>query len=96
MKNFWYIVGSLTGSAMKGMIYGIVIYGIAVSLWNREIPYLPVILFFTFHAWAKIVGIYDGVGYLLKQPQKHSLDTNDVERIVNIVNYRNMYGGSPN
>ena len=96
MQNFWYKVGSLTGIVLKGAIYGFVIYGIAFGIWNREFPYLPIILLFTFHTWAKVVGIYEAVGYLLKQPQKNAVDMNDIERIVNVVNYKNSYGRSPN
>lgn len=94
-KKIWYYFGAGTGITIRIAIYLIGIYGIVTQLWNREIPYLPIILLFSFHAWAKILVIYDAVVFLANSPRSR-VDQSEVERMVNAINYRNMYFGGPN
>ena len=96
MKTFWYRLGASIGILLRSAVYAAGIYGIAVSLWNREIPYLPVILLLTFSSWSKIMAIYDGVGHIISNMDKRKPNSTDVEKMVNLINFRNMYGGGPN
>jgi len=95
-KKFGYYVGMFVGIALKAAIYAAGAYGIVTQLWNHQIPYVPVILILVFHGWTKIIGMYEGMGYLINHPQVAKVDTSDVEKIISMVNFRNMYRGGPN
>ena len=95
--KFWYYVGSVVGIFLKVAIYAAGIYGLVTQIWNHEIPYLPIILMLTFHMWTRILVMYEAVGYLINsQKVVPKTDTAEIERIVNLVNFRNMYRGGPN
>lgn len=94
-KTFWYRIGAFVGLLLRSSIYAIGIYGVVSSLWNREIPYLPIILLLTFSGWTKILAIYEGVSFLIKNSQTKK-DASEIQKINNIINFTNRYGGSPN
>lgn len=94
-KTFWYRFGAFIGLLLRTSVYSIGIYGIATSLWNREIPYVPVILLLVFSAWTKVLAIYEGVSFLVKNVQTRR-DASEIQKINNLINFTNRYGGSPN
>lgn len=97
-ERFWYVAGTVIGIILKLSIYIAGIYGTITMLINHEIPYLPVILMFVFHAWSRIIGTYEllvqFVNYQLSMPKKLSDD--EINTVANIISYRNMFGGGPN
>ena len=95
-NNFWYRVGSFFGLLLRATVYGVGVYGIVTSIWNREIPYLPVILLLTFSAWSKTLAIYEGVAIIIRNFQPRQPSQAQSDKIATLINFQNKYGGSPN
>lgn len=95
-KSFWYYVGITVGTLLRVCVYGVGIVGTLWSLWNREIPYLPVMLMFLFNIWTRTIVIYEGIYFLANNPSRVKVDAGEIEKIINIVNYKNFRMGSPN
>jgi len=95
-SKFWYYFGVAVGLIFRVAVIAAVVYGIVTQVWNREIPYIPVILLLVFHAWSKTLMIFDGLRYMINNPQPARVDASEIEKIVRAVNFKNIRFGSPN
>lgn len=95
-KNFWYYFGVATGAIFRGLIIGVSIVGFFWDLWNKEIPYLPVILFLVYQIWVKVFTVYEAVVYIAQNPAKDTLSPTEIEKLINLINFKNLNGGGPN
>ena len=95
-NRFWYHVGATTGTIFRILIILACIYGVVTSLWNKEIPYIPVMLFLVYQMWSRIFVIHQAVVFLVNRPVKDTLSPSEIENLISLVNFRNMYGGGPN
>ena len=57
-KNIWYVVGYLSGSILIYGLYALAIFGATTQILNKEIPYLPIILFASVLISTKCLQIY--------------------------------------
>jgi hypothetical protein len=57
-KNIWYVVGYLSGSILIYGLYALAIFGFVTQILNKEIPYIPIILFATVLIATKCLQIY--------------------------------------
>lgn len=94
--KFWYYFGVTVGLIFRILVIAACAYGIVTQLWNREIPYIPVILLLTFHAWSKTLMIFEGLRYMLNNPMPARIDSSEIEKIVRAVTFKNIRFGSPN
>jgi len=94
--KFWYYVGATVGTVMKFFIIAMAIFGFAYQVWNKEVPYLPIILFLVYQIWAKVFIIYEAVVFLASNPPKETLTPSEIEKLIGLVNFKNINGGGPN
>ena len=94
--KFWYYFGLICGSIFRGAIVAISILGFCWDVWNREIPYLPIILFLIYQVWVKIYVVYEAIIYIAQNPPKDTLSPTEIEKLINLINFKNLNGGGPN
>lgn len=94
--KLWYYLGATVGVVMRIVILVMCIYGFVTQIWNHEVPYIPVILFLVYQSWAKIYVIYEAVVFLARNPPRETLSPSEIERLVNLINFKNLHGGGPN
>jgi hypothetical protein len=95
-KNIWYSLGLITGVVFKFFVVVVCSVGFAWNLWNKEIPYLPVILFLVYQIWGKIYVVYEAIVYIAQNPPKDTLTPSEIEKLINLINFKNLNGGGPN
>jgi hypothetical protein len=94
--KFWYYLGLICGGLFRGLIFALVVFGFVWNVWHRELPFLPVILFLTYQIWVKIYVVYEAVIYLAQNPPKDTLNPTEIEKLINLINFKNLNGGGPN
>lgn len=94
--KFWYYVGAAVGTIIRFVIIAICIYGFVTQIWNREIPYIPIMLFLIYQIWSKTYVVYEAVMFLASNPPKETLSPSEIERLVALINFKNLHGGGPN
>lgn len=101
-KKFWYRAGYITARLVIVAVYLLVAYGVVSGIYHREIPYLPLILLLSYFTLNRVIGIYEGLTFVLrnlKQPvvnNNYQISPDDLEKIVNLIMFKNMHGGGPN
>jgi hypothetical protein len=95
-KDFWYYAGMACGAIFRGLIIGVSVVGFFWSVWHKEIPYLPVILFLVYQIWTKAYVIYEVIVYIAQNPPKDTLAPSEIEKLINLINFKNLNGGGPN
>jgi hypothetical protein len=100
MSSSWrtgYIFGATVAVALRVIVYGLSTYGFVMSLINHEIPWWPLILFFTFSSWLRMIGINAIIRNLSTRPAPiATVDPQEIEALVNVYTFRNMFMGGPN
>ena len=94
--KFWYYFGVVSGFIFRSLILAISILGFLWDVWHKEVPYLPVILFLIYHIWVKIYVIYEAIIYIAQNPPKNTLSPTEIEKLINLINFKNLNGGGPN
>ena len=95
-SKFWYYFGRTFGSLIRILIFLISILGFFWDIWNKEIPYLPIILFLIYQIWVKVYVVYEAIIYIAKNPPKDTLTPSEIEKLINLINFKNLNGGGPN
>lgn len=94
-ENFWYKFGYYTAVTLKYLVYVAIIAGIVWQLWNREVPFESITLMLTYIIFRRVLEIYEGLIYVINN-QRSQVNASDIEKMVNMINFRNRYGTGPN
>jgi len=94
--KFWYYFGLISGGVFRFFVLAMSILGFFWDVWNKQIPYLPIILFLVYQVWVKVYIVYEAVIYIAQNPPKDTLSPTEIERLINLINFKNLNGGGPN
>jgi hypothetical protein len=95
MNDMSYKFGFWSGRVLGILIVLFCIFGSFYMIFHKEFPFAPLALLFSFWAWKNSVFNKSVLLYNLDSA-KDNVTPEDVENIVNIVNYKNSIGLGPN
>jgi hypothetical protein len=97
MAEFFYKLGYYSVYVANALAYGIGTAGVVYYIYNRQLPFIPLIFLMVYSVWKKTFIIYHNSRVnSINNTITATIDTNDLEDVINAINYKNMYLGGPN
>jgi len=95
MSDIAYYFGYATQIFIRSFVYVAVPVGFVMEVYNRNIPYLPVLLLIAYMVlkWVALSLTYLQEIFIRQQKE---LTAEDIVHAVNVVNYKNSIGLGPN
>lgn len=92
--KFGVVMGAVLGFLFRIFVWMAFAWGVITSIINHEVPYLPVILLFTYYTFIGTIRInnYIRMGILSMQQVKAN-EESDVQRMAKLINMMNLYRG---
>lgn len=95
-SEIFYRLGKFVGYVLKYLVYVCVIVGFLQCIRNRQVPFTPLTLMLVYSMWHRVVGIFEYLVDVAARERNAVMTPEEVENIINIVNYRNSRGFGPN
>lgn len=97
MADFFYKLGYYSVYVANFLAYVLGTAGVVYYIYNKEFPFLPLIFLMVYSIWKKTFIIYQNSQVNnMNNVITATIDTNQLEDVINSINYKNMYLGGPN
>jgi len=97
MADFFYKLGYYSVYVANVLAYVLGTAGVVYYIYNKELPFLPFIFLMVYSIWKKTFIIYQNSQVNnMNNVITATIDTNQLEDVINSINYKNMYLGGPN